>query len=61
MSDRQQLLAKARALYPTDTALAEALDVTRRTVLKWRSGEAPISRVTELALLQLIAQHEAKP
>lgn len=54
------ILAKAREIYPTDTALADALGVDRRTLNNWRTQRTQISRLAQLALLQLIAQHEAK-
>ena len=59
--DPLTILAKAREIYRTDTALADALGIDRRTLNNWRTERTQISRLAQLALLQLIAQHEAKP
>ena len=40
----------------SDAKLADALDVNRKTVWRWKADKKKIDRITELALLYLLDQ-----
>lgn len=52
--DAKELLRQARARY-TQRAIAQALDVTSKTVARWESGETPCPQVIEAALRNMLA------
>ncbi len=47
------------SLQLTQSELARLLDVKENTVYRWETGRLPISRMVELALMQISATHTA--
>jgi DNA-binding transcriptional regulator YiaG len=54
----QRLLDRAEL---SQRAAAKALEMNERSMRRYCSGEQPVPKTVELALLYLVSKHEVKP